>query len=93
MTSAMAITKVRLAIFLHSRFRFLLCSSSQFKTLLALKFTHYSNWNFEFFSLITYFRNHMTAYCAVIGTHSTVQCGLQYHSAFQSFNLIGWVRG
>ena len=43
MMSVMAITKVRLAIFLHSRVRFLLCSSSWLKTLLAQRTSHASN--------------------------------------------------
>ena len=43
-TSAMAIAKVRLAISIstHSRFRFLLCSSSRLKTLLAQRTSHVS---------------------------------------------------
>ena len=43
MTSAMAIAKVRLATFLHSRFRFLLCSSLWLKTLLAQHTSHASS--------------------------------------------------
>ena len=55
MTSAMAIAKVRLATFLYSQFRFLLCCSSWLKTLLAqhtshtlVKFAVYANWNLNF---------------------------------------------
>ena len=43
MTSAMAVAKVRLATFLHSRFQFLLCSSSCLKTLLAQFTSHTSS--------------------------------------------------
>jgi len=78
MTSAMAIGKVRLATFLHSRFRFLLCCSSWLKTLLAQRTSYASSLlstqaEIWIFPLITYFRYHVTEYCAVIGTHSTVQ--------------------
>jgi len=78
MTSLMAITKVRLATFLHSWFRFLLCCSSWLKTVLAQRTSHASSslsmqTEIWIFALITYFRYHVTEYCAVIGTHSMVR--------------------
>ena len=63
--------------FLHSRFRVLLCSSLLLKTLFAQFTSHASSLlsthtEISFFPLITYFRYHVTEYCAVIGTHPTV---------------------
>ena len=76
----MAIAKVRLVTCLHSQFRFLLCCSSWLKTLLAQCTSHASSslstqteiWIFQL-HVSTYFRYHVTEYCAVIGTHSTVR--------------------
>ena len=77
-TRLQAMAKVRLATFLHSRFRFRLCCSSWLKTLLAQRNSHTSSslskqTEIWIFPLITYFRYHVTGYCAVIGTHSTVR--------------------
>jgi len=57
----------------------LLCSSWCLKTLLAqcalltLQVRALFKLKFWIFPLITYFRYHVTEYCAVIGTHSTVR--------------------
>ena len=57
----------------------LLCFSWCLKTLLAqralltLQVRALFKLTFWIFPLITYFRYHVTEYCAVIGTHSTVQ--------------------
>ena len=76
--SAMAITKVRLVTFLHSWFRYLLCCNTWLKTLLAQCASHASSslstqTEIWIFPVITYFRYHVTEYCAVIGTRSTVR--------------------
>jgi len=74
MMSVVAITNARLAGFLHLCFWFRWCSSSWLKTILA-QFTSHASSSLSTqadFPLITYFRYHVTEYCAVIGTHSTV---------------------
>jgi len=78
MTSVMVIAKVRLVTLLQSRFWFLVCSNSWLKTLLT-QFTSPTSSSLStqteiwIFPLITYFRYHVTEYCAVIGMHSIVQ--------------------
>ena len=74
--SVIAITKVRLVTFLYSQLQFLLCSSSWLMTLLAQRTsdalsslsTQTEILNFR----IDHIRYHVTEYCDVIGTHSTV---------------------
>jgi len=95
MTSVKAIT----CNISHLWFQFLLCSSSWIKTLLAQFTSHASSLlstqtEILIFPLITYFRYHVTEYCAVIGTHSMVWSDkLLYGHVPVPFPLCGMMSG
>ena len=75
MTSAMAITKIKLATFLHPQFRFYCVPTHDSRLfslsiLLMLQVCTVLKLKISIFPLITYFR---AEYCAAIDMHSTVQ--------------------